>query len=81
MPNQEEAALPRYVGHGVDMIHVLKGSCAIPLWQARSAARERLEGRLEGRLEEGDSLSIDAELTHGVTDVLTPEFIFLSIQA
>lgn len=73
MPNQEEAALPRYVGHGVDMIHVLKGSCAIPLWQARSAAR--------GRLEEGDSLSIDAELTHGVTDVLTPEFIFLSIQA
>ena len=66
---QQDADPPRYVGHGVVMIHVLKGSARFHY------------GKQDLLLEEGDSLSIDAELTHGVTDVLTAEFVFLSIQA
>lgn len=65
----QKAQSPRYVGHGVLMIHVLKGTA------------NYLYGKQELLLEEGDSLSIDTELTHGVTDVLTPEFVFLSVQA
>lgn len=65
----QDSEPPSYVGHGVLMIHVIKGSAQFHY------------GRQKLLLEEGDSLSIDTELTHGVTKVLTPEFVFLSIQA
>ena len=65
----QDSAPPSYVGHGVLMIHVIKGRAHFNY------------GRQELLLEEGDSLSIDTELTHSVTKVLTPEFVFLSVQA
>jgi len=61
--------IPRYVGHGVVFLHVLSG-------QARY-----LYGKQEMTLSEGDSLSIDAELSHGVLQVLSEEFTYLSVQA
>ncbi|MFK8080739.1 MAG: helix-turn-helix domain-containing protein [Granulosicoccus sp.] len=60
---------PSYVGHGVLLIHVIKGSAYFTY------------GRQNLLLEQGDSLSIDTELTHAVTKVLSPEFVFLSVQA
>jgi transcriptional regulator with XRE-family HTH domain len=66
---RQQAALPVYVGHGVTFMHALSG-------------RARFEyGKQEILLSEGDSLSLDAELSHGCTEVLTPEFVFLSVQA
>jgi len=65
----QDSEPPSYVGHGVLMIHVVKGSAHFHY------------GKQDLLLEEGDSLSIDTELTHGVTKVLTAEFVFLSIQA
>lgn len=65
----QDSEPPSYVGHGVLMIHVIKGSAHF------------CYGRQDLILEEGDSLSIDTELTHRVTRVLTPEFVFLSVQA
>jgi transcriptional regulator with XRE-family HTH domain len=32
-------------------------------------------------LSAGDTISVDAELNHGFEDVLTPEFVFLTVQA
>ena len=32
-------------------------------------------------LKTGDSISIDAELNHGFVEVLSDEFVFLSVQA
>ncbi len=60
---------PRYVGHGVLLIHVFEGSAYYHY------------GKQKLLLEEGDSLSVDTELTHGVTHILTPKFVFLSVQA
>lgn len=65
----QDCESPRYVGHGVVFMHVIKGS-----------AKYRY-GKQELLLEAGDNLSIDAELIHGFTDILSPEFIFLSVQA
>lgn len=66
---QQECAAPRYIGHGVVFIHILKGSGIY------------LYGKQEMTLKEGDSLSIDAELLHGFVKILTPELTFLSVQA
>jgi len=60
---------PRYVGHGVVLLHVIKGSAKYHY------------GKQELILEAGDNLSIDAELIHGFAEILTPEFTFLSVQA
>ena len=38
-------------------------------------------GQTEIELKAGDSLSLDAEICHGFTEVLSPEFSFLSVQA
>ena len=65
----QESDLPRNVGHGVVILHVVKGS-----------AKYRY-GKQELLLEEGDNLSFDAELIHGFSEILTPEFTFLSVQA
>lgn len=59
---------PSYVGHGVTFMHVLTGSA------------NYYYGKQQLTLEPGDSLSIDAELVHGFREILTPEFIFLSVQ-
>ncbi|ASJ76148.1 helix-turn-helix domain-containing protein [Granulosicoccus antarcticus] len=66
---QQSAAPPSYVEHGVIFMHVLKGS-----------ARYNY-GKQQMVLEAGDSLSIDAELSHGINELLTDEFVFLSVQA
>jgi len=66
---KQEAPPPHYVAHGVIFLHVLSGS-----------ARYQY-GRQELTLDMGDSLSIDAELSHGVNTLLSDEFIFLSVQA
>jgi len=65
----QDCEFPRNVGHGVVMLHVLKGS-----------AKYRY-GKQELLLEAGDNLSIDAELIYGFSEILTPEFVFLSVQS
>lgn len=65
----QDCELPRNVGHGVVLLHVIKGS-----------AKYRY-GKQELTLEVGDNLSIDAELIYGFSEILTPEFVFLSVQA
>jgi len=59
---------PSYIGHGVSFMHVLAGSA------------KYYYGKQELMLEEGDSLSVDAELVYGFREILTPEFTFLSVQ-
>lgn len=66
---KQEAPPPHYVAHGVIFLHVLSGSAHYQY------------GRQELTLNKGDSLSIDAELSHGVNKLLSDEFIFLSVQA
>jgi len=66
---RERGALPSYLGHGVVFVRVLQGE-----------ALYRYD-ETEFTLAEGDSLSIDAELTHGFIDILTDTFVFLTIQA
>jgi len=66
--NAESGQAPKYVGHGVVFIHVMSGSA---LFQY---------GKQMLTLEEGDCLSIDAELVYGVNEVLTDTFTFLSVQ-
>lgn len=60
---------PTYVGHGVVFVQVLQGEAIYRY------------GQQEFRLQPGDSISVDAELNHGFTEVLTPEFTFLTVQA
>ena len=65
----QECEVPRYIGHGVVFIHVLTGSGVY------------LYGKQKLALNEGDSLSIDAELMHGFVKITTPELTFLSVQS
>lgn len=60
---------PTYVGHGVVFIHVFEGKAVYCYGKTRLTLRS------------GDSISIDAELNHGFVEVLTDEFVFLSVQA
>jgi len=64
----QDCESPSYVGHGVNFMHVLDGSA------------KYFYGKQELLLESGDSLSIDAELIHGFRQILTSEFVFLSVQ-
>lgn len=66
---KQECPPPTYVAHGVVFMHVLQGSALF------------IYGKQSIELHQGDSLTIDAELMHGVSDVLTDEFVFLSVQA
>lgn len=66
---KQSAPPPHYIEHGVIFMHVLNGS-----------ARYQY-GKQMLVLEEGDSLSIDAELSHGIDELLSDEFVFLSVQA
>ena len=38
-------------------------------------------GQQRFTLATGDSISVDAELSHGFIEVLTPKFVFLTVQA
>lgn len=66
---KQQTDFPMYVSYGVLFIHVLSGK-AIYLY-----GKEKLQ------LAAGDSLSIDAELSHGCEQVLTDKFVFLNVQA
>ena len=66
---EQSGKLPRYVAHGVVFIHVLEGEATYRY------------GQREIDLKTGDSLSVDAELSHGFVELLSPKFIFLTVQA
>ncbi|MGI9399961.1 MAG: helix-turn-helix domain-containing protein [Rhizobiaceae bacterium] len=60
---------PTYIGHGVVFIYAVKGEAIYGY------------GEREILLNSGDSLSIDAELSHGFKRVISEEFTFLTVQA
>lgn len=60
---------PRYVGHGVLFVHAIEGEAVYRY------------GKHDINLKAGDSLSLDAELSHGFVEVITPKFTFLTVQA
>ena len=64
-----EARPPTYTGHGCVFVYMLEGSAIYRY------------GEQELRLEEGDSISLDAEMRYGFQEVLTKRIRFLSIQA
>ena len=66
---RQEASPPVYIGHGVVFVQALEGEATYRF------------GQQEFSLQKGDSISVDAEMRHGVTKVITPEFKFLTVQA
>lgn len=60
---------PLYNGHGCLFVYVIEGEAVY------------LYGDREIHLQEGDSLSLDAELRYGIKEVLTPRLRYLSVQA
>ncbi|WP_435137354.1 helix-turn-helix domain-containing protein [Pseudopelagicola sp. nBUS_19] len=58
-----------YVGHGVVFVRVISGE-AIYCY-----------GQNHITLCDGDSISVDAELSHGFVEVMSEEFVFLTVQA
>ncbi|WP_166417845.1 helix-turn-helix domain-containing protein [Cochlodiniinecator piscidefendens] len=60
---------PTYVGNGVVFIQALEGEAVYRYGQQTFTMRS------------GDSISVDSELNHGFVEVLTPEFVFLTVQA
>ena len=66
---RQDAQPPTYVGHGIVFMYALKGEAVYRY------------GKQDIKLESGDSLSLDAELSHGFVRAVTPKFTFLSVQA
>jgi transcriptional regulator with XRE-family HTH domain len=66
---RQAANPPRYIGHGVVFIYALEGEAVYRYGQKNII------------LKAGESLSLDAELSHGFIEVITPEFTFLTVQA
>jgi len=66
---RQDARPPVYLGHGVVFIHILTGEA---IYQY---------GPNEFTLKPGDSLSLDAELSHGFRKVLSQTLTFLTVQA
>jgi transcriptional regulator with XRE-family HTH domain len=60
---------PNYIGHGVVFVQVLAGEAVYRY------------GKQDFTLRAGDSISVDAELSHGFVEVITPTFEFLTVQA
>lgn len=60
---------PTYVGHGVVFVQVFEGEAIYRYGQSQLTLRS------------GDSISVDAELNHGFVEVLSDEFVFLTVQA
>lgn len=58
-----------YIGYGVVFVRVLEGEAVYQYGQQRFTLRA------------GDSLSVDAELNHGFTELLSEKFVFLTVQA
>ena len=66
---RDDGKPPTYVGHGVVFIQVLQGEAVYQYGWTRHILRS------------GDSISVDAELNHGIAEVLSAKFEFLSVQA
>ena len=66
---KQVAAAPTYIGHGVVFMHVKEGEAKFNY------------GQKVIHLKEGDSLTLDSELSHGVAELITPKFTFLTIKA
>lgn len=66
---KQEAEAPTYVGHGVVFMHVKEGEAIFNY------------GQHQIHLKEDDSLTLDSELSHGISELLTPRFTFLTIKA
>ena len=66
---RDDGKPPTYVGHGVVFIQVLQGEAVYQYGWTRHILRS------------GDSISLDAELNHGIAEVLSAKFEFLSVQA
>ena len=66
---RQSAQPPVYIGHGVIFLYAVEGEAVYRYGQG------------ELTLKAGDSLSIDAELSHGFKAIVSPEFKFLSVQA
>lgn len=66
---RQSARPPVYVAHGVVFVYAVEGEAVY------------VYGQREITLKAGDSLSLDAELSHGFRRVITPEFTFLTVQA
>ena len=60
---------PNYIGHGVVFVHAQEGEAVYRYGQQQFTLRA------------GDSLSVDAELIHGFVEIITPQFVFLTVQA
>jgi transcriptional regulator with XRE-family HTH domain len=69
LERNEDVSPPTYTGHGCVFVYVLEGAAVYRY------------GRQEITLQEGDSISLDAELRYGIQRVLTPRLRFLSVQA
>lgn len=67
--DKQDGQAPTYIGHGVVFMHVKEGEAMFNYGQRKI------------HLKEGDSLTLDSELSHGVSEVLSPEFSFLTIKA
>ena len=66
---KQSASPPIYIGHGVVFIYAVEGEAVYGY------------GSREIALKKGDSLSIDAELSHGFKRVISDQFTFLTVQA
>lgn len=66
---RQDAQPPIYVGYGVVFVYAIKGTAIYRY------------GDQEMELNPGDSISIDAEVKHGFSRILTPEFQFLTVQS
>lgn len=66
---RQQARPPMYIGHGVVFVYALEGQAVYRY------------GEHEITLAAGDSLSLDAEQNHGFAQVITPRFVFLTVQA
>ena len=68
-PLRNESRPPTHIGHGIVFVQALEGKAVYRYGGARF------------RLSASDSISVDAELSHGFEEVLTREFVFLTVQA
>lgn len=66
---KQDAKPPTYVGHGVVFMHVKDGEAICRY------------GQHEIHLKQGDSLTLDSELSHGIKKVITDQFTFLTVKA
>ena len=66
---RQDARPPVFYGHGVVFVHAIEGEAVYGY------------GQQEIPLKAGDSLSLDAELSHGFKKVVTPKFVFLTVHA